>query len=168
MAVGICRNRSVSPLVVFKRCSSRPWTIESSESMPARMTFRRAATNLEPPLRGKYPRRCGDSALIRRFNDRAHRRLSGSDGFGPCLLGFRHRIAMRLGAIFFNRFSVICSVQPRSRKYSVSPRPQITLTTSAIPSREEGRWPSSRTLGRVAVDAAASGAKDVRRAVCRE
>ena len=36
------------------------------------------------------------------------------------------------------------------------------------PVPEEGRWPSSRTLGRVAVDAAASGAGGVRRAVIRE
>jgi hypothetical protein len=39
---------------------------------------------------------------------------------------------------------------------------------SRHPVPEEGRWPSSRTLGRVAVDAAASGAKDVRRAGFRE
>src|SRR5215216_6283015 len=54
------------------------------------------------------------------------------------------------------------------QKYSVSRWTQITLTTPAIPSREEGRWPSSRTLGRVAVDAAASGARGVRRAAIRE
>ena len=36
------------------------------------------------------------------------------------------------------------------------------------PVPEEGRWPSSRTLGRVAVDAAASGAGGVRRAVIRD
>jgi hypothetical protein len=39
---------------------------------------------------------------------------------------------------------------------------------SRHPVPREGRWPSSRTLGRVAVDAAASGAKGVRRAVIRE
>ena len=71
---------------------------------------------------------------------------------------------MRGRAIFRNNFNVICPVQPRPQKYSASPRPQITPTTPAIPSREEGRWPSSRTLGRVAVDAAASGARGVRRA----
>jgi hypothetical protein len=75
---------------------------------------------------------------------------------------------MRVEAIFFNRFNEICTVQSRTRKYSTSPSPQITPTTPAIPSREEGRWPSSRTLGRVAVDAAASGARDVRRAGFRE
>ena len=42
------------------------------------------------------------------------------------------------------------------------------FTSLAIPSRQEGRWPSSRTLGRVAVDAAASGAKGACRAVIRE
>jgi hypothetical protein len=55
-------------------------------------------------------------------------------------------------------FKVICPVQPSERKHSCSRATQITITTPAIPSREEGRWPSSRTLGRVAVDAAASGA----------
>jgi hypothetical protein len=54
---------------------------------------------------------------------------------------------------------VICPVQSRPQKYSASSQTQITHTTPAIPSREEGRWPSSRTLGRVAVDAAASGAR---------
>ena len=80
-----------------------------------------------------------------------------------------HRSApLRQCAIFSCIFKLICPVQPRPQKYSTSSRPQITLTTSAIPSREEGRWPSSRTLGRVAVDAAASGARGVRRAVIRE
>jgi len=53
-------------------------------------------------------------------------------------------------------------------KIIASRLPQITPTTPAIPSREEGRWPSSRTLGRVAVDAAASGARGVCRAGIRE
>ena len=38
----------------------------------------------------------------------------------------------------------------------------------AIPSYSEGRWPSSRTLGRGAVDAAASGARVVAGRVSRE
>jgi hypothetical protein len=89
-----------------------------------------------------------------------------------CLLvaGSRiHRSApLRQCAIFSRNFKLICPVQSRPQKYSASRRPQINPTTLAIPSREEGRWPSSRTLGRVAVDAAASGAKGVRRAVFRE
>jgi hypothetical protein len=63
---------------------------------------------------------------------------------------------------------VIFPVQSSLKKYTSSRATQITLTNPAIPSREEGRWPSSRTLGRVAVDAAASGARGVRRAVIRE
>jgi hypothetical protein len=112
-------------------------------------------------------------------------------GFGPHLAGLRrryvfsmslcsavcllatgsrnHRSApLRQCAIFSCIFKLICPVQPRPQKYSTSSRPQITSKTPAIPSREEGRWPSSRTLGRVAVDAAASGAGGVRRAVIRE
>ena len=81
---------------------------------------------------------------------------------GPCIS------ALRDCAIFSSNFKLICPVQSRPQKYSASWQTQITPTTPAIPSREEGRWPSSRTLGRVAVDAAASGAKDVRRAVIRE
>jgi hypothetical protein len=61
-------------------------------------------------------------------------------------------------SIFASNFKVICPVQSRPQKYTSSPLPQITLTHPAIPSRLEGRWPSSRTLGRVAVDAAALGA----------
>src|SRR6267142_4712367 len=45
---------------------------------------------------------------------------------------------------------------------------QITSRTLAILSRRKGRWPSSRTLGWDAVDAAVSGVKFVRRAVFRE
>jgi hypothetical protein len=46
-------------------------------------------------------------------------------------------------------------VNPLSRKYSCFQVTPTQFTSIAIPSREEGRWPSSRTLGRVAVDAAA-------------
>jgi hypothetical protein len=42
---------------------------------------------------------------------------------------------------------------------------QITFRTPAILSPRKGRWPSSRTLGWDAVDAAVSGVKCVRRAV---
>jgi len=75
---------------------------------------------------------------------------------------------LRECTIFSNNFKLICPVQPRPQKYSASRETQITPTTPAIPSREEGRWPSSQTLGRVAVDAAASGARGVRRAGFRE
>src|SRR6476660_9139002 len=61
-------------------------------------------------------------------------------------------------SIFASNFKVICPVQSRPQKYSASRETQITLTHPAILSRLEERWPSSRTLGRVAVDAAASGA----------
>jgi hypothetical protein len=50
-------------------------------------------------------------------------------------------------------------VQPSPKKYSAFAVGQITATDSPIPSRSEGRSPSSRTLGRVAVDAAASARK---------
>jgi hypothetical protein len=43
-------------------------------------------------------------------------------------------------------------VKPGKQKYSASPIGQITGTNLAIPSHSEGRRPSSRTLGRVAVD----------------
>jgi hypothetical protein len=59
------------------------------------------------------------------------------------------------------------AVQPPLQKYSASPQTKITFIES--PSRsEEGRWPSSRTLGRDAVDAAASGAQVVAGRVSRE
>src|SRR6266851_6683986 len=45
---------------------------------------------------------------------------------------------------------------------------QITSRTLAILSPGKGRWPSSRTLGWDAVDAAVSGVKCVRRAGFRE
>jgi hypothetical protein len=45
---------------------------------------------------------------------------------------------------------------------------QITFRTPAILSPRKGRWPSSRTLGWDAVDAAVSSVKFVRRAVFRE
>jgi hypothetical protein len=76
----------------------------------------------------------------------------GSTGRAVKLPSARH------SANFRNDFKLICSVQSHPQKYSASRETQITPTTPAIPSREEGRWPSSRTLGRVAVDAAASGA----------
>jgi hypothetical protein len=43
-------------------------------------------------------------------------------------------------------------VQSSHKKYSAFAVGQITAKDSRILSREEGRWPSSRTLGQVAVD----------------
>jgi hypothetical protein len=61
------------------------------------------------------------------------------------------------------QISQVC-VQPLLQKYFCFLRGQITCLFLAIPSRERGRWPSSRTLGWDAVDAAASGAWRDRRA----
>jgi hypothetical protein len=46
-------------------------------------------------------------------------------------------------------------VQPLLQKYSGFPKTQITLYPPLSCPRREGRWPSSRTLGRDAMDAAA-------------
>ena len=82
-------------------------------------------------------------------------------GFGPHLAGLRRRCAVSMSlcscglltycssrnhrsaplrqcAIFSSIFKLICPVQPRPQKYSASSRPQITLTTPAIPSRKRG------------------------------
>ena len=50
-------------------------------------------------------------------------------------------------------------VQPSRKKYFACPVGQITSTSFGHSVPREGRWPSSRTLGRDAVDAAASGAR---------
>ena len=50
------------------------------------------------------------------------------------------------------------SSTPIAKNIPLSPSGKSVLSARAIPFREEGRWPSSRTLGRDAVDAAASGA----------
>src|SRR6202012_1931216 len=65
----------------------------------------------------------------------------------------RPRKVMRDAAIFRNGFKVIWVVQILPQKYFRFHRTQITGLISAIPFRMRGRWPSSRTLGRVAVDA---------------
>jgi hypothetical protein len=52
-------------------------------------------------------------------------------------------------------------VQPILKKYSAFAVGQITATDSRILSRKEGRWPSSRTLGRAAVDATALRARRI-------
>jgi len=60
------------------------------------------------------------------------------------------------------------SSTPIAKNIPLSPSGKSVLSARAIPFREEGRWPSSRTLGRDAVDATASGAKRDRRAIFRE
>jgi hypothetical protein len=65
-------------------------------------------------------------------------------------------IGMRVGAIFLNQFNVICPVQTLQQKYSSFHLPPNQRHNSRRPVPVEGRWPSSRTLGRDAVDAAAS------------
>ncbi len=67
-------------------------------------------------------------------------------------------IGMRGGAIFLNQFNVIRPVQSLRQKYFSSHLPPNQRHNSRRPVPVEGRWPSSRTLGRDAVDAAASGA----------
>jgi hypothetical protein len=72
-----------------------------------------------------------------------------------------HNLALKVRQIIRSGKSLLIfrnHVKPWNQKYSASRQTQITGKTPAIPSREEGRWPSSLTLGRVAVDAAASGA----------
>jgi hypothetical protein len=75
---------------------------------------------------------------------------------------------LRGGTIFYNDFKAICPVQSFRQIFFAFAVGQIKTKTVAILSREEGRWPSSQTLGQVAVDAAASGVWCVRRAVFRE
>jgi hypothetical protein len=60
---------------------------------------------------------------------------------------------MRDAAIFRSGFKVIWVVQILLQKYFRFHQTQITGLISTIPFRKRGRWPSSRTLGRVAVDA---------------
>jgi hypothetical protein len=79
----------------------------------------------------------------------AHRSLEQYDG---------QETRVRVHANFPSNFKAIPHVQTGSKKYSAFHVGQINFIPRAIPSRSEGRWPSSRTLGRDAVDAAASGA----------
>jgi hypothetical protein len=72
-------------------------------------------------------------------------------------------IPLRQNGDFPKSFNVICPVQsPRGKNSSCSVG-QIKTISLAVSSQREGRWPSSRTLGRDAVDAAASGARRDRR-----
>jgi hypothetical protein len=60
---------------------------------------------------------------------------------------------LRLKPDLSRQFKLICPVQTLLQKYFCFLRGQITCLFFAIPSRERGRWPSSLTLGRGAVDA---------------
>jgi hypothetical protein len=68
-------------------------------------------------------------------------------------------VRLRQNVDLFSRINVICPVQSALQKYFASLVGQIKTINCAVLSREEGRWPSSRTLGRDAVDAAASCVK---------
>jgi hypothetical protein len=64
-------------------------------------------------------------------------------------------------AIFFNGFVVVCPVQPHPRRYFRFHLADSYLQPADIPPRKRGVSRSSRTLGRDAADAAASGAQAV-------
>jgi hypothetical protein len=57
---------------------------------------------------------------------------------------------------FASPIKLIWVVQSRTKKYSVMPVGQIIGIIRAFCSLEEGRWPSSRTLERDAMDATAA------------
>jgi len=87
--------------------------------------------------------------------------LARIDDTGSLLQSY-HPAAMvptvRLKANLLKRLNLICPVQSRFQKNPLPVLPKSNLHHSPFRS-EEGRWPSSRTLGRDAVDAAASGAR---------
>jgi hypothetical protein len=85
-------------------------------------------------------------------------RESGAVGFASLGDARLPPAPLRVKSKFSKQFNVICPVQSRSKKYSAFPKSQITLYQTH-PAPGEGRWPSSRTLGRDAVDAAASGVR---------
>ena len=65
---------------------------------------------------------------------------------------------LQQSANLLSRINVIWVVQSPHEKYFACAVGQITSTSFSHPVSQEGRWPSSRTLGRDAVDAAASSA----------
>jgi hypothetical protein len=67
--------------------------------------------------------------------------------------------ALRAGTNFLNASKLICAVQPCAKKEMASRETQISPRTRAIPARKRGVSRSSRTLGWVAVDAKAPGAR---------
>ena len=62
----------------------------------------------------------------------------------------------RVKSNFSSRINVIWVVESHLKKYSGFPKSQISFITPAVLSFREGRWPSSRTLGRDAVDASSA------------
>src|ERR1700748_109385 len=70
---------------------------------------------------------------------------------GACLV--RQLIHLRGPADFSKHFKADLLVQIGRQKYFRFHQTQITGLISAIPFRKRGHWPSSLTLGRVAVDA---------------
>ncbi len=88
----------------------------------------------------------------------AFRRCSGQ---WPARRALRMAGALRVNKKFPNHFKLICPVQPRAKKQSASRETQISPRTPAIPARKRGVSRSSRTLGWVAVDAKAPGARQV-------
>jgi|SRR6478609_7114642 hypothetical protein len=85
-------------------------------------------------------------------------RLAPVHRFDPILCVHDRLARVRGRAVFCNALKVICAVQSGLQKYSAFAVGQISSTSLRHPVPKEGRWPSSRTLGRDAVDAAASGA----------
>ena len=63
---------------------------------------------------------------------------------------------LQQSANLLSRINVIWVVQSPHEKYFACAVGQITSTSFSHPVPQEGRWPSSRTLGRDAVDAIAS------------
>jgi hypothetical protein len=75
------------------------------------------------------------------------------DDYVGAILGLNGcEIRLRLPLVFLNPFKLIWVVQILAQKYFRFHQTQITGLISAIPFRVRGRWPSSRTLGRDAVD----------------
>jgi hypothetical protein len=62
------------------------------------------------------------------------------------------------GLIFSTESNGFHQSSPARKNIPLSPSGKSSLQARPIPFRTEGRWPSSRTLGWDAVDAAASGA----------
>ena len=85
-------------------------------------------------------------------------RLAPVHRFDPILCVHDRLARVRGWAVFCNALKVICAVQSGLQKYSAFAVGQISSTSLRHPVPKEGRWPSSRTLGRDAVDAAVSGA----------
>jgi hypothetical protein len=95
-------------------------------------------------------------------------RLGKLTAFRFVLACMRPKNRLRANFVLRRYFNVIWVVQSPLQKYSVSSQTQITLTTAAIPARQEGRWPSSRTWGGMRWTRQRQARESVRRAVIRE